>query len=145
MCELLHTKNHHYFDGNNKGPLYQCAQTPTAIHPLPIPGVGVCTGRLRPPRAGWPRPAARAAGDAQGDAREPAAWEPSGAASERAPRPRWRERIPARLQDGPQGHRVEAARLALPLRSVEGLAEVQESGSASSKARGRRGLGKEEA
>src|SRR5258708_20314989 len=75
MCELLHTKNHHYFDGNNKGPLYQCAQTPTAIHPLPIPGVGVCTGRLRPPRAGWPRPAARAAGDAQGDAREPAAWE----------------------------------------------------------------------
>ncbi len=46
-----------------------------SIHPLPIPGVGVCTGRLRPPRAGWPRPAARAAGDAQGDAREPAAWE----------------------------------------------------------------------
>jgi|SRR5262249_13605998 len=30
--------------------------------------------RLRPPRAGWPRPAARPAGDAQGDAREPAAW-----------------------------------------------------------------------
>jgi hypothetical protein len=30
MCELLHTANHHYFDGNNKGPLYQCgpAQPP---------------------------------------------------------------------------------------------------------------------
>src|SRR5215471_20936128 len=42
--------------------------------------------------------------DAQGDAREPAAWQPSGAASERAPRPRWRERIPARLQNGPRGH-----------------------------------------
>src|SRR5262245_45292823 len=37
MCELLHTSNHHYFDGNNKGPLYQCVQTPTAIRP-PIPG-----------------------------------------------------------------------------------------------------------
>src|SRR6516162_7917116 len=71
-------------------------------------------------RAGWPRraSAARAAGDAQGDAREPAAWEPSGAAPERAPRPRWRERISARLQDGPRRHRVEAARLALPLRPV---------------------------
>jgi hypothetical protein len=23
MCELLHTSNHHYFDGNNKGPLSQ--------------------------------------------------------------------------------------------------------------------------
>jgi ATP-dependent DNA ligase len=52
----------------------------------------------------------------------------SGTASERAPRPRWRERIPPRLQDGPRGHRVEAARLALPLRSIEGLAQVQEPG-----------------
>ena len=24
-CELLHTSNHHSFDGNNKGSLYQCA------------------------------------------------------------------------------------------------------------------------
>src|SRR5262249_6533225 len=38
--------------------------------------------------------------DAQGDAREPAAREPAGPASKRTPRPRWRERIPARLQDG---------------------------------------------
>src|SRR6516164_4627347 len=53
-----------------------------------------------------------------------------GAASERAPRPRWRERIPARLQDGPRRHRVEAARLALSLRPIEGLAEIQEPGSA---------------
>jgi len=41
-------------------------------------------------------------------ARQPAAREPFGTASERAPRPRWRERIPARLQDGPRGHRVKA-------------------------------------
>jgi bifunctional non-homologous end joining protein LigD len=39
-------------------------------------------------------------GGAQGDACEPAAREPSPAASERAPRPRWREHIPACLQDG---------------------------------------------
>src|SRR5262249_57082241 len=26
-------RNHHYFDGNNKGPLYQCAQTPTRVVP----------------------------------------------------------------------------------------------------------------
>jgi hypothetical protein len=25
MCELLHTSNHRYFDGNNKGALYPCA------------------------------------------------------------------------------------------------------------------------
>src|SRR5262245_641695 len=31
MFELLHTYITHYFDGNNKGHLYQCAQTPTAI------------------------------------------------------------------------------------------------------------------
>src|SRR5215831_14456198 len=59
------------------------------------------------------------------------------------PRPRWRERISARLQDGARRHRLEAARLALPLRSVERLAEVQEPGSASGEARGGRGLGPE--
>src|SRR4051812_47993347 len=37
--------------------------------------------------------------------------EPSQAASDRAPRPRWPDRIPARLQDGPRGHRVERAAL----------------------------------
>src|SRR5262249_1744083 len=63
------------------------------------------------------------------------------AASERAPRPRWRERIPARLQDKPRGHRVEAARVALPIRPIEGLAEVQEPGSASGEARGGGGVG----
>src|SRR5262245_14058768 len=25
VCELLHTENHHYFNGNNKGALYQYA------------------------------------------------------------------------------------------------------------------------
>src|SRR5262249_58925524 len=96
---------------------------------------------LRPPWAGRRGPPARAAGDAQGDAREPAAWEPSGAASERVPRPRWRERIPARLQDGPRRHRVEAARLALSLRPIEGLAEIQEPGNAGSAPRGRGRVG----
>jgi ATP-dependent DNA ligase len=51
------------------------------------------------------------------------------------------ERIPARLQDGPRGHRVEAAWLALPERPVEGLAEVQESGGCGGEARGRGGVG----
>ena|SRR6516165_961461 len=27
MCELLHTSNHRYFDGNNKGPLLRHALT----------------------------------------------------------------------------------------------------------------------
>jgi hypothetical protein len=39
-------------------------------------------------------------------------------------------------------HRVEAARLALSVASLEGLAEVQEPGSACGEARGRRGLGR---
>ena len=64
MCELFHTSNHHYFDGNNKGRLYQCAE-----------------------------------------------------------------------------HRVEAARLALPLRPVEGLAQDEEPGGTGGEARGRAGLG----
>ena len=64
-----------------------------------------------------------------------------GAASERAPRPRWRERIPARLQDGPRRHRVEASRLALPFRPLARLVEVQEPGCASGETRGRRRVG----
>src|SRR5215831_17335537 len=57
------------------------------------------------------------------------------------PRPRWRERISARLQARVRGHRVEAARVALSLRPVEGLAQVQEPGSAGGEARGGGGLG----
>ena len=53
----------------------------------------------------------------------------------------WRERIPACLQDGPRRHRVEAARLALPLRPVEGLAQVQEPGCTGGEARSRRRMG----
>src|SRR6516225_5110552 len=60
---------------------------------------------------------------------------------ERAPRPRWRERIPPRLQNGARRHRLEAARVALLLGSLEGLAEIQEPGNTSGEARGRRGLG----
>ena len=48
----------------------------------------------------------------------------------------------ARLQDGRRGHRVEAARLALPLGPLAGLAEVQEPGGACGEAGGGRGLGK---
>ena len=29
MCELLHTWNQQYFDGNNKGALYPCADSDT--------------------------------------------------------------------------------------------------------------------
>jgi hypothetical protein len=45
------------------------------------------------------------------------------------------------LQARPRRHRVEAARLALPLRSFEGLAEIQEPGSASGETRGRGRVG----
>jgi hypothetical protein len=31
MCELLHTSNHHYFDGNNKGPLLPYVHAVIAI------------------------------------------------------------------------------------------------------------------
>ena len=48
----------------------------------------------------------------------------------------------ARLQDGPGGHRVEAARLALSLGPLARLAEVQKSGGAGGQAGGGRGLGK---
>jgi bifunctional non-homologous end joining protein LigD len=58
---------------------------------------------FRPARARRPGSAARAARDAQGDAREPAAWEPSGAPSERAPRPRRRERIRHACKMGLEG------------------------------------------
>jgi hypothetical protein len=33
MCELLHTSNHHYFDGNNNGVLYQCRASPCLFSP----------------------------------------------------------------------------------------------------------------
>src|SRR5262249_60342077 len=32
-CELLHTSNHHYFDGNNNGVLYQCRASPCLFSP----------------------------------------------------------------------------------------------------------------
>jgi hypothetical protein len=36
----------------------------------------------------------------------------------------WRERIPARLQDGARRYRLEAARFTLPVGPVQGLAQV---------------------
>ena len=84
--------------------------------------------------------AARAVRDPQGDAGEPAAREPAGAAGQRAPDASRRGGVPACLQDGARGHRVEAAGLALHLGPVEGLAQVQEPGCAGGEARGGRGL-----
>jgi len=79
-------------------------------------------------------------------ARDPAAECPGWPAAQRAPRARGRGgHLPPRLQTQPQRHRVEAARLALLLRPVEGLAEVQEPGRSGGEAGGRRGLGKGEA
>src|SRR5262249_25136425 len=94
--------------------------------------------------AGGPRPRPRADRDAQGDACQRPSRESARLAPQRAPRPRRRERVPARLQDGPRGHRVEATRLALPVRPDEGLAEVQEPGGAGGEAGWRRGLGQTE-
>jgi ATP dependent DNA ligase-like protein len=45
------------------------------------------------------------------------------------------------LQDGARGYRVEAARIAVPIWPIEGLAQVQEPGRACSEARGRGGVG----
>jgi hypothetical protein len=53
----------------------------------------------------------RADRDPQAPARDPAAGGPGGPTALRARR----RRVPARLQDGSRGHRLEAARLALPL------------------------------
>ena len=64
-----------------------------------------------------------------------------GRAAERAPGARLRaDGVPARLQAGLRGHRLEAARLALPLRPLAGLAQVQEPGGAGGQAGGGRGL-----
>src|SRR5882757_3627084 len=47
---------------------------------------------------------------------------------QRAHRRGWRRGVPARLQDGPGGHRVETADCALPVRAVAGLDQGQEPG-----------------
>ena len=61
-------------------------------------------------------PAPRAHRGAQGDAGQHPSQEPSRCAPERAPgAPRGRRRVPARLQDGAGGDRLEAAGIALPI------------------------------
>ena len=50
------------------------------------------------------------------------------------------DRVPARLQDGAGGHRLEAAGLALPLGALAGLAQVQEPGGSCGEAGGGGGL-----
>ena len=87
-------------------------------------------------------PAAGADRGAQGDAGQHPAQEPAGCAPERAPgAPGGRRRVPARLQDGAGGDRLEAAGIALPIGPVAGLAQVQEPGGACGEAGGGRGLG----
>src|SRR5262245_45996073 len=41
MCDLLHTSNHRYFDGNNKGSLYQYAQNSDAAMSVALRAVAV--------------------------------------------------------------------------------------------------------
>jgi putative tryptophan/tyrosine transport system substrate-binding protein len=60
---------------------------------------------------------------------------------QRAYRGRRPDRFRSRLQNGTRRHRVEAPRLALPLRSLAALDQEQESGGTGGEARGRRGLG----
>ena len=79
---------------------------------------------------------------AQGDAGEHPAQEPAGCAPERAPgAPGGRRRVPARLQDGAGGDRLEAAGIALSIWPFAGLAQVQESGGSGGEAGSGRGLG----
>ena len=97
--------------------------------------------RLRPAGAGRHGPATGAVRGSEVDLVEPAASEPPRRTVQRAPAVCRRHRLPARLQDGPGGDRLEAARLALSFRPVAGLAEVQEPGSAGGEAGGGGGLG----
>jgi hypothetical protein len=63
-------------------------------------------------------------------------------APERAPgAPGGRRCVPARLQDGARGDRLEAPGLALQVRALAGLAQVQEPGGAGGPAGGGGGLG----
>src|SRR5262245_58007303 len=63
MCELLHTSNHRYFDGNNKGSLLSvprvaaqtCASRPDPPAGPPIDGPGLATSAQEEKRgASWP-------------------------------------------------------------------------------------------
>ena len=56
-------------------------------------------------------------------------------APERAPgAPGGRRRVPPRVQDGARRHRLEAVGIALPIRALAGLAQIQESGCAGGEA-----------
>ena len=77
----------------------------------------------------------------QGDTGQHSPEEPARRSPERASRtPGWPHRVPARLQDGPRGDRVEATRLPLSFGPVAGLAEIQEPGGAGRDTRSGRGL-----
>jgi hypothetical protein len=68
---------------------------------------------------------------------------PTGRSRERTPGASgWARRVPARVPDGPGGDRVQAAGIALQIRPIAGLVQVQEPGSAGSQTGGRRGMGK---
>ena len=53
----------------------------------------------------------------------------------------WAGRVPARLQDGPRRHRLQALGFDLPFWAFTRLAQVQEPGGAGGEARGGRGVG----
>src|SRR5262249_17434656 len=65
----------------------------------------------------------------------------AGPAAERALGAARRSRVPTRLQARMRGHRVEAARLALPQRPIARLAQGEEPGGTGGGARGRGGVG----
>src|SRR5262249_50756251 len=116
---------------------------PTVVRPAALPParrhrVPLCLRSARARRAG---PAARADRGPQTPARHAAAQRPPRAATQRAHRRVRRRRFSPRVQARVRGHRLEAARVALPIRPVEGLGQVQEPGSACGKTRGRGGLG----
>src|SRR5262249_46587225 len=108
---------------------------------LPAPGRAGFPVRLRPARVERPGSPPRADRDPQAPARNPAAGGARGPTARRACFRAQRRRVPARLQDGSRGHRLEAARLVLPLRPLAGLAQDEEPGGAGGEAGSGGGLG----
>src|SRR5262249_39662514 len=89
-----------------------------------------------------PGPSARANRDPETRARQAAALVcPDRPTAQRAHRRAGRRRVPARLQDRPRGHRVEAARVALPIRPIPRLADHQEHDCDGGQTRGRGRVG----
>src|SRR5215831_18106235 len=100
--------------------------------------------RVRPDRTQRPGPSARANRDSETRAGQAAAFVcPDWPPPQRAHRRAGRRRVPPRLQARAGGHRLEAARLPLPLGATTRLAQIQKPSGAGGKARGRRRLGRQ--